>query len=246
MLPADIVLFLVFVALGAAVQSITGFAMALIVMGAVTAFDIADIGFSAAIVSLISLVNTSVALRHTHKFVDLLVWRWLIIGLLPCLLAGVLLLEVLSRGFYEWLRIFLGIVIIMAGMLLMMQPRPFARASGPVATTTIGCASGLIGGLYGAGGAPLAWFMYRQPIDLSVVRATLLATFFVSTLGRTFVVGASGGLTTDVLLIALISVPLVVVVTVLSTRFAHLVPDKQVRRFVFVLLVLLGTFLIVN
>ena len=58
--------FLILVAIGAMVQTITGFAMALIIVGGVAALGLVDLGASAAVVSLISLVNTVVALRHNH------------------------------------------------------------------------------------------------------------------------------------------------------------------------------------
>jgi len=246
-LGVDVVLpFLFLVAIGAAVQSITGFAMGLIIMGGVTALGLADIAFSAAVVSLISMVNTSVALRHTYKFIDPGYWRRLVSGLLPMTVAGVALLHFLSQGFYGWLKVLLGIVIIAAGTLLMLKPAPWETASSRTAVIATGCAGGLIGGLYGAGGAPLAYFMYRQPLQINAVRATLLATFLTSTAGRTLVIGVSGQFVQEMFVIAVSSIPVVVIVTLISTRLAHLVPDRVVRRFVFLLLILLGGFLIVS
>jgi uncharacterized protein len=237
--------FLALVAVGAAVQSITGFAMALIVMGGVTALGVADISFSAAVVSLISMANAVLALRHSYKSVDLRMWLLMLTGLVPMTVVGVILLTVFSGEYYAWLRTLLGVVIIGAGSLMMAQPRPFSRASPANAAVAVGGLGGLIGGLYGAGGAALAWFMYRQPLDIIVVRSTLLATFFVSTASRSLVVGLSGQLTEEVLIVAGISLPLVILITVLSTRIAPRVPDRLIRRFVFVLLILLGASLIV-
>lgn len=242
----DIILFLCLVGVGAMVQSITGFAMGLIIMAGVTALHVADIAFAAAVVSLISLVNASLALRHTYRFIDLAIWRRLLYGLLPATVFGVLLLTVLSAGFTDWLRILLGVVIVVAGILLMMQPKPWEAVSGTPSIVGIGGVAGVIGGLYGAGGAPLAWFMYRQPLELSVVRATLLATFLASTFGRTVVISIGGQMTVDILWMALLSLPVVVVVTLVSTRLALHVPDRAVRRVVFVILMLLGISLIVR
>jgi uncharacterized membrane protein YfcA len=226
--------------LGALVQSITGFAMGLIIMGGVTALGVAEIAFSAAVVSLISMVNAAVALRHTYKFVDIHIWTAMIAGLIPLTIAGVLLLELFSARFYEIIQVMLGVVIIGAGTSLMIQPRPFEGVSSRPAVAAVGGLGGVIGGLYGAGGAPLAWFMYRQPLELNVIRATLLATFLVSTSGRAVVVGFAGHLTKDVLLTALLAVPMVILVTLAGARLAPHVPDKLIRRFVFILLILLG------
>ncbi|MDZ7685156.1 MAG: sulfite exporter TauE/SafE family protein [Gammaproteobacteria bacterium] len=240
----ELAVFLAFVAIGALVQAITGFALALIVMGGVTALGLAEISFSAAVVSLIALVNTSISLRRSYRFVDRKMVMSLITGLLPFTAIGVGLLEVLSTAFYEGLRLVLGVVIIVAGTILMVQPTPFASPSSRGAMVLTGATGGLTGGLYGAAGAPLAWLMYRQPIDFQVVRATLLATFFASTAGRTAVVIASGHMTTDILLMAGLSIPLVVIATVLGVRLAPRVPERILRRGVFVMLVLMGAFLI--
>jgi hypothetical protein len=42
------------------VQTLTGFAMGLIIMAGVALFNIADIAFTAAVVSFISLTNTGI------------------------------------------------------------------------------------------------------------------------------------------------------------------------------------------
>jgi len=240
----ELAVFLLFVAVGALVQAITGFAMALIVMGGVTALGLAEIAFSAAVVSLIALVNTTISLRRSYRHVDRRMLLSLVAGLLPFTAIGVVVLGMLSAAFYEGLRLFLGVVIIGAGTILMIQPRPFASVSGRGAIALTGATGGMIGGLYGAAGAPLAWLMYRQPIDFQVIRATLLATFFTSTAGRTLVVIASGDMTANILLTAGLSIPLVVVATVLGVRLAPRVPERVVRRSVFVMLALVGAFLI--
>lgn len=242
----DVVSFLSLVAVGAMVQSITGFAMGLIIMGGVTTLGVADIGFSAAVVSILSVVNTTLALRRTYKFIDKVYWTSLVITLLPMIVVGVFVLHYMSSGFYQVLKMVLGIVIISAGGLLMMKPAPFAHRSGSMVVTAIGGIGGLIGGVYGAGGAPIAWLMYRQPVALNAIRATLLATFVVSSTSRTLVIAVTGQLNVQILLIAAASIPIVILVTLTATRVLHRVPDKLVRKVAFVVLVLLGASLILR
>jgi len=239
-------LFFALVALGASVQTITGFAMGLIVIAGVTAFNIADISFSAAVVSFISLSNTLIALRHNHRHIDRHYLKWISLGLVPVLIGGVVLLDYLSDQYSNALRILLGIVIIVAGVSLMIAPAPYKARSSRQNIAFCGGLGGLIAGLYSAGGAPLAYFMYRQPIELNIIRSTLLAIFAISTLWRTMVVGFAGHINLEVLAMAAISIPVVVVVTMITGRYVHLLPDRLVRRFVFVLLIGVGTFLIVR
>lgn len=234
------------VSVGACVQSITGFAMGLIIMGGVTAFHVADIAFSAAVVSIVSLVNTVMALRRTYKFIDRTCWAALVSTLLPMTVVGVFVLHYMSGSFYKTLQILLGVVIISAGGLLMLKPAPFERRTRVGLVAAMGGLGGLIGGLYSAGGAPLAWLMYRQPMDVNRVRATLLATFFVSTSSRTATIAITGQLSRPIVMTALMSVPVVILTTLTVSRYSHLIPDKHVRNAVFVLLVLLGASLILR
>ncbi len=237
-------LFLSLVALGAVVQTVTGFAMGLIIIAGVTALGIAEISYSAAVVSFISLANTAVALRHNHRYIDVQFVKWISIGLAPMLVAGVVLLGFLSERYYGLLQNLLGIVIIGAGVMLMMTPSPYPAKSGVGSTLACGALGGIIAGLYSAGGAPIAYFTYRQPVQLNVIRSSLLAIFAVSTLWRIIVVSVAGQVSAKVLLTAAVSIPVVVVFTMGAGRILHRVPDRLVRRMVFVLLIGVGSSLI--
>ena len=105
---------------------------------------------------------------------------------------------------------------------------------------------GVMAGLYSSGGPPLAYFMYRQPIELNTIRATLLAIFAISTLWRTFVVAVAGHIDSQVLITAATSIPIVIVATLVTGKFMHLIPDRLVRRLVFFLLMGTGVFLVVQ
>lgn len=240
----DAGLFLLFVAIGAYVQTLTGFAMGLLIMGAVTFLDLAPVAFSAAVVSLLSLLNTILALRYSLKFVDWRIVRQICIGLFPAMLLGVFLLDLLSDAAYVWLRRTLGLVIIMAGTLLILRPQPWRNRSGVLVVSLFGAAGGVIGGMFSTGGAPLAFMMYRQPFELGVIRASLLAVFFLTTSSRTFLVALNGHLTTEVLSLAAIAVPLVLLPTVFARRLTPEHADVVIRRIVFIVLILIGTSLL--
>lgn len=240
------IFFLLLVAVGASVQTITGFAMGLIIMGGVVAFGLADIAFAAAVVSFVSLVNICIALRRTYRSIDKTFVISMAIGLVPSVLVGVLLLDYFSAAAYSTLERVLGLVIIAAGTLLMLKPSPFANRSPAWVSALIGTLGGVTGGLYGAGGAPLAYYMYRQPIDLIVIRASLLATFAISTTFRSIVISLNGHVTGSVLLLVMFAVPIVVTVTLVAGKYAHLLPDVLIRRLVYLLLILLGGSLVVG
>jgi hypothetical protein len=132
------ILFLVVVVLGALVQTVTGFAMGLIIMAGVALFNITDIAFAAAVVSFISLTNAGVALRYGHRHVDWLFVRRILLGMIPAMALGIALLTYLSEHYYALLKLLLGFVIILAGTSLMLAPAPFGSRSSSLMFTVFG------------------------------------------------------------------------------------------------------------
>ena len=240
------ILFLVIVVLGALVQTLTGFAMGLIIMAGVALFNIADIAFTAAVVSFISLTNAGIALRYGHRYVDWLFVRGVLLGLIPVMALGIILLSYLSEHYYALLKLLLGFVIILAGASLMVAPAPFSVRSSGLMFTLFGAFGGLLAGLYSAGGGPLAYFAYRQPISINTIRFSLLAVFGVSTAIRAAMIGVSGQLNMAILQMSAVTIPLVIVVTLVASRFVQMVPDHLIRRSVFLILIAAGTFLIIG
>jgi len=63
--------FLLIVAMAAVIQTVTGFAMGLIIVAVTTALGLLPILESAAIISILSMVNTILVLRSTPQRFDL-------------------------------------------------------------------------------------------------------------------------------------------------------------------------------
>ena len=242
----NIIWFLAVVALGAVIQTITGFAMGLVTMAGIAVLGVADIAFSAAVVSFISMANTSIGLRQGFRQVDWVYMKWIGITFLPAMAGALVLLTYLSEHYYDLLKLLLGLVIILAGSMLMISPRPYRDKSSPASLSAIGLLGGAIGGLYSAGGGPIAYFMYRQPIDLNVIRFSLLAVIGLSTLARTVMISVSGQMSRDILVVSAVAVPLVIGVTLWVSRYVHRIPDKVVRRIVYVVLLGVGAFLVIS
>ena len=248
MMPLDqnSVLFLSLVFVGAVVQSLTGFAMALIILGGVAALGLAGISETAAVVSILSLFNAGLALRYNYRLIDYTLMKTMSIGMVPAVFAGLLILEYMSEAFSDLLRISLGVMIISAGILLFLKPTPYPAISRTSTQSLIGALGGVMAGTYGAGGAPFAYLLYRQPLDFNIVRATLLALFAISTLTRTVLVGAIGSLSSSVLSLVALGLPIVLIATLVSVKLGKYLPDTWLRKFTFFLLMLVGAFLIVK
>lgn len=240
----EIGVFLLLVAFASFIQSVTGFALGLVLMGVVTALGLADIVFSAAVVSFIALVNSATALRTQWRGIDRRALGLLACGFMPLTLVGLWLLDYLSVSSEALLRLILGVVVSVAGGLLLVQPGQLTQRSGPLAFLASGSLAGIIGGMYGAGGAALAYLMYRQPDSVAVIRATLLSCFVLTSITRIVLMVYAGHVDGPVLWTTLLSLPVVIGVTMVTTRYASLIPDRVVRRTAFVLLVVTGLGLI--
>lgn len=242
----NIVWFLAVVVVGVLVQTLTGFAMGLIIMVGVALFSIADIAFAAAVVSFISLVNALVAMRKGRHHVDWQLAGWMLAGLVPAMGLGLILLTYLSENYYELLRLLLGVVVILAGASLMVSPRPFEARSGNGSYFAFGAVGGVLAGMYSVGGPPIAYFAYRQPTSINTVRFSLLAIIAGSTVVRSVMVLFSGQMTLAIVTTSVITIPLVIVVTLIASRYMQLVPDRIIRVMVFLVLILAGGSLIAD
>lgn len=244
-LPA-LALFLVCALVGSYVQAITGFAMGLLMIAVMGASGLVRISEVAAAVSIIAFVNIVLSLRgrvgHLHRGL----FGWLVAGQVIAIGPGLWLLTVLDRDAERVLGLLLGGFITAGALAMMLRPSPRTSLSKALPTFIAGSLGGLLAGLFAASGPVLGWFVYRQPLQLDVIRTTLLACFAVTTSLRTAMVGFSGGLTKDVLLQAVVAIPVVL----LGTWFGRNLPppwsDAAVRRFAFTILLAAGLWILVN
>lgn len=234
------------VALGAYVQTVTGFALGLIVMGAVTALGVAPIAFTAVVISVASLFNIIFALRTTWGYVDRGAVLQLGAGLVPGVIAGVYLLDYLSGTASAMLRMLLGTVILGGGIFLMLKPHPRNEPSSREADVAFGTIAGLLGGLFATAGPPVVYHLYRQPMSVAAVKATMMAVFGIATIMRNGVVLVRGEFTLEMLTTALWSVPVIYLATRLGQAWHPPFSDRGMRRLAFGLLALIGLALIVS
>lgn len=237
--------FLFLLVLGSYIQTVTGFALGLFVMGAATLFDLAAVAMSAAIVTISSLVNTSMALRQEHHHVNWSQAMWLSAGLLPAMGLGLWLLEYFSGGEMALLRMLLGLFIVIGAVLLALKPHPRKQSAGAPATFLVGMVAGVFGGLFSTAGPPVVYHLYREPIAVNTIRMTMIAVFAIATAVRLLVVIPAGHVTEQVLWISALGAPLVILATWFGQRYRPPVSDLGMRRLAFILLMLLGLILII-
>jgi uncharacterized membrane protein YfcA len=169
-----------------------------------------------------------------------------LVGAVPCLIAGFLLLNILSLRGEGLLRIVLGAFLLLAALIHVMKPRPRDTFSPPSAQIAVGGLAGFIGGLFATAGPPLVYLLYRQPLAIAQIRATLLTVFVFLTTFRIIVATVHGSVTQHEGFLLLLGLPTVMIFTFLGRRWPLPFNDIAMRRFAFILLALLGLALIIR
>ena len=221
-------------------HTVTGFGLAMIIMGLSAGAGFLSVAALANVVSLVTLVNSAVALRGNMHHLP---WRETLVmtlAVLPASVLGVVLLNLLSAEAADVIQVLLGALIIYGGVSLAWRPKPLQTVSGRGAFAYYGFLGGLVGGMFGIPGPPLIFHLYRQPMPLEQVRSVLIFLNAVIAGARTIYVVAQGQLYTQEMVLSLVCLPLVAVATVVGKRYLPPFSAVNMRRIAFVFLVLMG------
>ncbi|WP_191577894.1 TSUP family transporter [Achromobacter insolitus] len=211
-------LFLVFVAVAVYAQNLTGFALALVLLGLTGAAGILPLPDVVNAVSIIAVVNAAVFLyRRRALRLDRKLWPLLIASMLGTML-GIAALAWIMGNAYELLRLLLGLSIIYCAWMLGRSNQQRALESSPGAFLAVGFLSGLMNGLFAAGGPPLVFLLYRQPWDLARTRESLMFLNGAAGLIRFAVMMPTIGFTELSFELTIMAVPIVLLVTILTAR----------------------------
>lgn len=227
-------------------QTVMGFGLGMIVMGATSGLAIAPVAAVAAVVSLMTLTNSAIALPGKLAHLDHRTTLAVIAGIVPATVLGVLLLEVLSGNAASLLRIALGAVVLYGGISLVLRPRQRKTLSSKTSFFVSGMLSGLFGGLFGIAGPPVIYHCYRQPMPLVAIRNMLILLFAVTSGMRTLFVALRGQLDAEILLLTAWAIPAVALATYIGRRWPPPLRPLLMRRIAFATLMLIGGGLIAS
>lgn len=230
-------IFLVFVAGAVYAQAITGFALALILLGLIGATNL---------VPLPDAVNASTIVAFCTAWTFLYRRRALRIErvLVPTLVAsaagivvGALLLTWLAGTAYQGLRLLLGASIVACALSLWRAAQPLPSLSSPFVYAVTGGISGLMAGMFASPGPPLVYLLYRQPKPLAWIQQSLMVIFGLGTVLRLLIVLPSGQFSLLSLQLAVEALPVVFVVTFYAARRAPPLSPKLFRGLICALLI---------
>lgn len=219
------------VAGGAAwVQTLTGFAFGLILMGVVGLFGLIPLPEAAIVASLLVIFNGIMVLRKDWRAIDRKGLGLLLLGSFPGLAIGYGLLLYLATSALSALALILGALIVFASLQMLGRPQPQSQRSGTASFIATGLAGGVMGGLFSTAGPPIIWQMYRQPFTHVMVRATLVSVFFLNAAARLVLVLATTGISSRIWLAAAGALPMVWLGTFMAQKFPPPVPLTVLRR----------------
>jgi len=237
---SSILIFFFAIAIGAYTQTVTGFAMGLIIMGITASLQLAPISFIAAVISLTGLINVTLAVYKDHHHINWRLIRIIMIGFMPAMITGILLLYYLDKTSTQLLQLILGIVIVLGGILLILKPHPNKQLAPSLFTFLSGISAGIMGGLFSTSAPPLIYHLYKQPLTIATIRSTLLMSFMIASTTRIAYIGMQGFITREIFLFAVYSLPVVFLFTWLGKKYPPSLSDINMRRMAFGLLIILG------
>ena len=231
-------LFLIIACFAGYFQTVTGFGLGMIVLGLAGGFGIVPLTSAVVVVSLMTMVNCAFALpgRLHHVYWPAVLAT--LLGLVPTIIVGVLLLNYLSDSASSIVHVLLGGVIVYGGVALLLKPRVQEDVARPASFTVFGGVSGFLGGLFEIAGPPLIYQYY--------IRHTLLLLLAVSSGVRTLFVVGQGQMNTEILLLTAWAFPVVVAGTFLGRYYPPPLSAQTLRRLVFIILILIGVSLIAS
>lgn len=237
---AQFLSFVGFAALAAYVQTVTGFAFGLIMVGGVALIGVMSPVDAAAVVSALSLVNGVQMITRGWRRVAWREFGWVTLGSLPMVVVGIWLLNWMASERADLLRLALGALIILASLQLALPSRPGPATPGAAACLLFGAASGFTGGLFSAPGPPLVYLFYRTALPLATIRETLVTAYAATSVLRLVIVAFGETRPPASVWLGLLAFPAVMAATAAARRWPPRIAPRVLRLVVFALLALTG------
>lgn len=226
--------------LAAYIQTLTGFALGLIMMGGIGLSGLMPLPEAAVLVSCLVLVNAAQVLARGWRDIAWPEFRSVILSSLLALAAGYWLLGILVSASIDWLKLVLGIIIVVSSLQLALKPQPLAAKSSKSSFVFFGAIAGLMGGLFSTAGPPLVYHLYRQPLPPVSIRETLVAIFSINAVIRMGFVMAAGDVPHEGFWWGLLCIPVVISFTFAARKWPPPLSPAAMRRVAFGLLLLSG------
>jgi len=228
--------FIFFTAIAVYTQNLTGFALALVLLGLVGFTNIVPLEDAINAVTIVAMVNAAIFLYRRRPIKLEASFRPAIHGSLVGYFVGMGILGLVSGSSLGLLRTLLGLSIMGCALLLWRSAKPADTPYGALRFASIGAASGILGGLFSAPGPPLVYAAYRQPWPLKTIQNSLVVCFGIGALLRLVVMGATGQISSQAILLGVESLPVVLLITAIGANRKPPISRKVLQHLVCILL----------
>lgn len=233
------------VAVGSYLQTMTGFALGIVVTGVMALSGITSINNTADALSIITIFNALVVLPKLWRYIDWSSLTRLICSLLIGVVLGVLLLDFLTGFYSSLLRVLAGFFVLLGGVSLVFDPQKSQKEPGSFSTFLFGLASGVMSGLFSLPGPPIVYYYYKKNIFLKTVRANLITIFSILAAFRLLFVYFNTGVSYQSLQASAYGIPVVIFFSWVGIRFPLSLSDRSIKKIVCFMLIFVGLMTII-
>jgi hypothetical protein len=221
-------------------RSTFGFGDALIAMPLLALFI--DIKIATPLIALVAFfIAISILLKNWQKVEFKSAWR-LIIASLVGIPIGIWYLDDINENI---IKLILGFIVLFFAIYSLLKPK-IHRLKGEKYSWIFGFIAGILGGAYNTNGPPIVIYSSLKKWNPQNFRATLQGYFFTTGIMVVVGHGIAGNFTNDVLSYFAYCIPIVILAVVLGARINKKIPVDRFHKFIYIILVVLGSMLIIN
>ena len=219
-------------------QGLSGFGSILLALPLLTLFlDIKTVIPLAALHGLLTTIILFIELRKSLDWQKILP---LFAGSIPGIPIGVYFLKNMNT---DTIQLTMGLILV-SYALFNLSFRPVMWELRTAGASLTGFLAGCLGGALGAAGPPVIVYTSLQPWSKDTIKATLQGFYLASGMLVVFLHALNGLTTMPVLWYFLISMPALILGTYVGSFFYGRIGDQTYKKIMFILLALLGAFLI--
>ena len=234
-----ILILIIGVGLGFYVQSVLGFAAALVALPII--LNVLNIQESVALLSIFFLIFSILLISKSWKLIDKKTILEMLIGIIAGLLLGI---YILKFGSPIILKKALGIfVILFVGYLFIKKKKiKFFKKLGLL----FGFTGGTFSGLFSTGGPPFVFYIYNKLDKSNIIRATIIGTIGITDFLRFPLLIFSGVLTYDIFIKSLYVTPIFLLSLYVGHKTYLRINENIFKNLLMIFLILSGISLIVR
>ena len=239
MIPQTVIVVALIIFVGAAVQSMIGFGMALVAMPLMV--TVLGIQLASPSFALVGITGTFMNVLRWHSDIT---WRDITMLIIPALIGVPLGVMFLSRSDPQLVTRILGVVLV-AYALLSLLGRSVPTGTSPIWGYLAGFFSGALTGAFNAGGPPIVAYASGRNWQPDRFKGNLAIFFFIMGLAVVASHAFSGHLTAEVWRITLLALPALYLGQLTGVFLGKRISPVRFNQVVLVLLVVLGIQLLI-